>query len=101
MSIDPHSQPRRKSTQKKRQERSRKKPYEGGLHRQDRRKFADVEEVLLQSAVEIRKKVEEGVDEGDALIYKGQRCRFSFREEPLRGVPLVSPNVPSRSPNVF
>ena len=46
------------------------------------------------------KKAEESEDEGDALVYKDWGRRFDFRGEPLRGVSSISPNVPSRSPNV-
>ncbi|XXG87435.1 hypothetical protein AAC387_Pa11g2121 [Persea americana] len=46
------------------------------------------------------KKAEESGNEGDALIYKAWGRRFDFRGEPLRGIPSISPNVPSRSPNV-
>ncbi|XXG74041.1 hypothetical protein AAC387_Pa07g2862 [Persea americana] len=46
------------------------------------------------------KKAEESEDEGGALLYKAWGRRFDFRGEPLRGVSSISPNVPSRSPNV-
>ena len=46
------------------------------------------------------KKTEESEDEGGALLYKAWGRPFDFRGEPLRGVSSISPNVPSRSPNV-
>ena len=64
--------------------------YEWRLSKRNHRKGADTGEVLSQSTVEM-KKAEESGNEGDALIYKGQRRRFGFREVPLMRRRLKQP----------